>query len=92
MATRYVFTMNLEPNRVFDPITKGTVAIMDDEFKYVRYLQPHLEALYRYKIDKMEEHDLIASEPEVADRMRKALAAKLEDVNANFATRPAKLK
>jgi arylsulfatase A-like enzyme len=82
---RYIFTMNLEHNRVFDPITKGTVAVMDDEFKYVSYLDLHQEALYRYKSDPQEEHELSGVEPEVTQRLRKVLLDKLKGVNQAFA-------
>jgi arylsulfatase A-like enzyme len=81
LPERYVFSMNFEPNRIFDPITKGTVAVMDEEFKYVNYLDRHQEALYRYKSDQFEDHNLIDSEPEVATRMRDALSEKLKEVN-----------
>lgn len=86
LSKRYIFSMNLEPNRVFDPITKGTIAVMDDEFKYVDYLQFHRESLYRYRSDTIEEHDLISSEPEVAGRMRKVLMEKLNAVNGQVAS------
>jgi len=88
LPERYVFSMNLEPNRVFDPITKGTVAVVDDEFKYVNYLGRHQEVLYRYKSDTTEEHDLIGAEPEVAKRMRDALFEKLKEVNRQFTPKP----
>jgi len=81
---RYVFSMNFEHNRVFDPITKGTIAVMDDTFKYVNYLDRHQEALYRYKSDPQEEHDISVSEPEVTNRLREVLLGKLKEVNRSF--------
>jgi arylsulfatase A-like enzyme len=82
---RYVFSMNLEQSRIFDPITKGTIAVMDDQFKYVNYLDRHQEALYRYKSDLQEEHDLSSSEPEVTKRLRDVLLGQLKVVNQPFA-------
>ena len=73
--------MNLEPNRELDPITKGSVAIIDDEFKYVDYLGSSKEDLYRYKTDLKEEHNLILSDPETGKRMRELLLKKLNEVN-----------
>jgi arylsulfatase A-like enzyme len=84
LPERYIYSMNLEPNRVFDPITKGTVAVLDSDFKYVNYLDRHQEALYRYKSDRLEDHNLLDSEPEVAARMRGVLSEKLKDVNRQF--------
>jgi arylsulfatase A-like enzyme len=78
---RYIFTMNLETNRIFDPITKGTVAVIDDDFKFVRYLDSGKELLFRYKTDAAEEHNLLATEPEVAKRMRDVLLNKIQEVN-----------
>jgi len=81
MEQRYIYSMNLEPNRELDPITKGTVAIIDDEFKYVNYLGSSKEDLYRYKTDLKEEHNLILSDPETGKRMRELLLKKLNEVN-----------
>lgn len=86
LENRYIFSMNLEPNRIFEPITKGTVAVMDNEYKFVRYLDSQREQLYRYRTDSGEEHDLIQSEPEVAARMRKVLRDKIEEVNRQTRT------
>lgn len=88
MGDRYIFSMNLEPNRIFNPITKGTVAVIDDEYKFVRYLDSNREQLYRYRTDSAEERDLIKSEPEVAARMRKVLLDKIEEVNRQFSGKP----
>jgi arylsulfatase A-like enzyme len=88
LEDRYIFSMNLEPNRIFAPITKGTVAVMDSEYKFVRYLDSFREQLYQYRVDSNEEHDLIHSEPEVAARMRKVLLDKIEEVNRQFSGNP----
>jgi len=88
LENRYIFSMNLEPNRIFDPITTGTVAVMDNEYKFVRYLASDKEQLYRYRTDNNEEHDLIQSEPEAAARMRKVLLDRIEEVNRQFRGKP----
>jgi arylsulfatase A-like enzyme len=88
LEDRYIFSMNLEPNRIFAPITKGTVAVMDGEYKFVRYLDSGREQLYRYRTDNGEEHDLIQSDPEVAARLRKVLLDKIEEVNRQFRGKP----
>ena len=88
LPQRYVFSMNLERDRIFDPISKGILAVLDDEFKYVIRLDSREEWLYRYKTDRLEEHNLIASEPEVTKRLHDVLFAKLEEVNKKTAGRP----
>lgn len=85
---RYIFSMNLEPNRSLDPITRGTVAVMDNEFKYVKWLNRGREALYSYKTDQFEEHNLAGSKPEVAERMRGILVGRLKEVNDRFSPKP----
>jgi arylsulfatase A-like enzyme len=87
LPDRYVFSMSLDPNRIFDPISKGTVAVVDREFKFVRYLKSGKEELYRYEVDSSEERNLVQSEPQVADRMRNILLTKIEEVNRQFSGR-----
>lgn len=88
LPERYIYSMNLEPARIFDPISKGTVAVRDETFKYVIRLALHEESLYRYKEDLLEEHNLIASDPDVAARLRDVLFSKLNQVNQRLKVRP----
>jgi len=81
LGNRSIFSMNLEPDRIFDPISRGTVAVIDAHFKYVRYLQAGKEQLYSYKTDPGESHNLVDSEPKVAERMRELLLNKISDIN-----------
>ncbi|MGB8729889.1 MAG: sulfatase [Candidatus Sulfotelmatobacter sp.] len=81
LPERYIFSMNLERDRIFDPISKGIFAVFDDEFKYVICLENHQEWLYQYKTDRLEEHNLMTSEPDVARRLHDVLFAKLAEVN-----------
>jgi arylsulfatase A-like enzyme len=87
LADRYIYSMNLEPNSTFNAVTKGTVAVMDADFKFVRYLDSGKEQLYRYKTDKDEQNNLVQSEPDVAKRMRKVLLERLEEANRRFSTK-----
>lgn len=85
LGKRFVYSMNLEPNRTFDPITKGTLAIIDDDYKYVYQLDRHEESLYRYKTDVPEEHNLAQTQRDVATRMHAALFDELKKVNEHSA-------
>jgi len=76
--------MNLEPNSTFKTVTQGTVAVMDGDYKFVRYLDSGKEQLYRYKTDKGEENNLVQSQPELAQTMRNVLLEKLAEVNQQF--------
>ena len=44
---RLLFSMNLEPNSTFGPITQGTVAVIDNEFKYIDRLGTQEVSLYQ---------------------------------------------
>ncbi len=81
LPARFIFSMNLEPDRVFGAISKGTISVRDDEFKYAVRLHPQQEALYRYKADPREENNLITSNPEAAGRLRAVLLNQLKQVN-----------
>jgi len=61
---------------------------MDDQFKYIIRLDSREESLYRYETDRLEEHNLIASETDTAKRLRDVLMAKLHEVNERYARRP----
>jgi arylsulfatase A-like enzyme len=84
LPERYVFSMNLEPNSTFLPITKGTVAVMDGEYKYVNYLDTQKQFLYRYRSDENENQNLLDTKPEVAERMREVMLKSLNEVNREF--------
>jgi hypothetical protein len=43
------------------------------------------QALYRYRTDFGEQHDLLESEPDAAQRLSGALVDKLKNVNESFA-------
>lgn len=78
---RDLFSMNLERNSVFEPVTDGTVAVIDDQFKYIERLHTHDGELYRYKTDPLEQHDLKHSEPDVVTQMKALIANKVQEVN-----------
>jgi arylsulfatase A-like enzyme len=78
---RYLFSMNLEADRIFDPVSKGTLAIFDDEFKYVINLSSGKEQMFRYRSDPGDERDLVRVETGRAAVLREALRRKLDEVN-----------
>jgi arylsulfatase A-like enzyme len=88
LPDRYIFSMNLELDRIFNPISNGTLAVIDGEFKYVIRLDSQQEFLYRYKVDGRDQRNLIALEPNVAKRLHDVLFAKLKEVNERSALKP----
>jgi len=87
LPARYLFSMNLEPNSVFAPVSKGTVAVLDEEYKYVNYLDMHREVLYRYRTDPDENNDLSSTQAAELNRMREVFKQKLAEVNQQFTPR-----
>ena len=85
---RLVISMNLEANSVFMPITQGTVAVIDNDFKYVYQLSTREGSLYRYRTDPQEQQNLVESDPTVAARMKVLLENKLKEINGRVIPKP----
>jgi arylsulfatase A-like enzyme len=83
LQPRPVFAMNFEENSIFGPLEKGTVALVNGRYKYVRHLgrvsypdMPKLEdEFYDVIKDPTESNDLAATSPEIAASMRNAIDA-----------------
>jgi arylsulfatase A-like enzyme len=88
LPQRLIFSMNLEGNSTFEPISHGTVAVLDNDFKYISRLETQEVSLYRYKTDPLEEQNLIEAEPVVAERMRDFLTSKLQEINGRAIFKP----
>lgn len=87
LVHRDIFSMALESDSIFRPIEKGTVVLLDAEFKYLIHLDTRKEELYQYKNDPFEEHDLVSVHPEIARKMRDLLTARMKNVNEQAAFR-----
>jgi arylsulfatase A-like enzyme len=88
LPQRPIFSMNFETSSTFEPITRGTVAVIDDEFKYIWRLGTPEAFLYRYRTDPLEKQNLVTSDPAIASRMRDLLAKKLQEVNTHIVAGP----
>jgi arylsulfatase A-like enzyme len=81
LPQRFLFSMNLESNSAFQPISQGTVAIIDNDFKFIKRLETNNVSLYRYRTDPFDQNNVVDSEPAVTGRMKSLLADKLRTVN-----------
>lgn len=80
-----IYSMNFEQNSRFRPLTTGTIAMIEAQWKYISYfgpisyaMMPKLEdALYDLGADPNETKNLVTEQPAIAARMRSAIAAKL---------------
>ena len=62
--------MSLDHDSRFVPPREGTVAVMQDGWKLVRYLATGREELYHLASDPQETADLASSDPGQAKKMR----------------------
>ena len=81
LPQRFLYSMNLESNSAFQPISQGTVAIMDNDFKFIERLGTQNISLYRYRTDPLDQNNVVDSEPAVTSRMQGLLGDKLRKVN-----------
>jgi arylsulfatase A-like enzyme len=80
-----VYSMNFEQNSPFRKLAVGSVAMIEGDWKYVRYLGrlhgpliPKLtDALYNLRTDPGENSNLAEAEPSVSARMRAAIDEQL---------------
>jgi arylsulfatase A-like enzyme len=70
LPPRSVFSMNLDGNPIRGRITKGSVAVIGANYKYIRHLKPELEELYDMRNDPDERKNLINLDHTHADYLR----------------------
>jgi arylsulfatase A-like enzyme len=82
---RAVFSMNFQQSKRLGPLDTGTVAMLEGRWKYVHYLgkihypfiPPLEDELYDLAADPREGSNQIATQAQVAGRMRKEIEAQL---------------
>ncbi|MBJ6801947.1 sulfatase [Geomonas propionica] len=75
-ASRPIFSMNLEGNPTKGHIVRGSVAVQEGSYKYIRYLGDGTELLFDVERDPKESRNLAGSESQRKERLRR-LAAEL---------------
>jgi arylsulfatase A-like enzyme len=79
--SRPVFSMALAGNPRGHQITKGTIAVWEDEYKLIHYLERKKSLLFNLKEDPGELNDLFDREPELSQRLLSAIQDNLEKAN-----------
>lgn len=84
LESRPVYSMQLIQNPVRDnhPITKGTIAVRDGDYKLIYYLDDDRSLLFNIRSDPGETLDLYKEDPETAQRLKKLIDDNLSRVNA----------
>jgi arylsulfatase A-like enzyme len=70
ISTKPKFASNYERNSTFEPLKKGTVAVMQNGYKYIYDLETGTEELYALDKDGREAMNVVESERAVASSMR----------------------
>ena len=82
MQQRPIFSMQLIENRSFGhPITKGTIAIWEGDYKLIHYLAEDKSLLFNLKANPDETQNTIKEEPEIAERLKKLIDDNLSNAN-----------
>ncbi|MBI5739900.1 MAG: sulfatase-like hydrolase/transferase [Nitrospirae bacterium] len=82
LDSRPVFSMELMENRSFGaPITKGTIAVWDGDYKLVYYPDEEKTVLFNLRDDPEESHDIFADERMIGQRLRKLVKNNLRLAN-----------
>ena len=77
------FTMWLEKNRALNhPITTGTVAVYENEFKLIYYLNDSRSELYNLDHDPEENYDLFNTKTDIAQRLGSTITDRIRQINS----------
>ncbi|MDO8281285.1 MAG: sulfatase-like hydrolase/transferase [Thermodesulfovibrionia bacterium] len=72
IAARPVLSVDFQRNRSFGhPITKGTMAVWDGEYKLIKYIEDNKILLFNLKNDPDELKNIADVQPEIAERLSK---------------------
>ncbi len=78
------YSMNLEKNSRFAAVTTGTIAVMADGYKYIRYLDHTRTAeLYNLIDDPQEIKNLADTSPALVDKFEALVNARLGNQTGN---------
>jgi arylsulfatase A-like enzyme len=84
---RATYTVEAKANRVYEPLTRATVAMVKDRYKLIYYTGYESEdsfELYDLESDYEELHDLYPAGPAIARALREELLEKLNSENSRY--------
>lgn len=88
MESSPLFAMYLQKNRSFgQPITKGTIAVWDRDYKLIYYLEDNKKLLFNLKTDPDETKNIIFEELEISKHLLKLINNNLSLANARITKR-----
>lgn len=85
---RQLFSVEAKSNPILGPLSKGTIALISDEHKLIRYMGyegfPSRYEMYNVVADPQERDDLVPKDDATFKRLRAALESKLAEENRPF--------
>jgi len=83
LEPRPLFSMQLIKNRTIGnyPITKGTIAVWDGDYKLIHYLEENKSFLFDLKADPDETKDISKEKPAIRQRLLKLMEDSLSNAN-----------
>jgi hypothetical protein len=89
VESRPVFSMQLMENRAIgnDPITKGTIAAWEGDFKLIHYLEDKKSLLFNIRKDPDESLDIYIEKPELTHRLTKLIEDEIAAANKRITQR-----
>ena len=82
LPLRHVFSMNFEKNpSLGHEIIRGTVAVWEDDYKLIHFLEEKESLLFNLKQDPDELNNLFDREPEVSQRLLTLIQKNLKEAN-----------
>lgn len=83
-----VFSMQLIRNRSGNyPITKGTVAVWDKDYKLIYYIEEKTKLLFNLRTDPDEMNNILEKEPEIGQMLLKLIEDELSKANEGILER-----
>lgn len=82
LSSRPAFSMNFEKNpSLWHKITRGTVAVWEDDYKLIHSLADNRTLLFNLKQDPEEQNELFEKEPETGQRLLTLIQKNLKESN-----------
>ncbi|MBI5051009.1 MAG: sulfatase-like hydrolase/transferase [Nitrospirae bacterium] len=85
MEPRTVMPMEFLKNRALgEPITKGTVAVVEGDYKLIYYIEDKKTQLFNLRSDPDEIQDLSQQKPEITEKLRRLILDNFSRANAKI--------
>ena len=81
ISSKPKFSMDLSTNNINGSIKEGSIAVMQDRYKFIYYIKDNRGELYDLAKDKKENNNLADLKPDIAAYLKKLVLQKIKDIN-----------